>query len=110
MRLLHNPVLPALLMLPGFLLSAASADEHGDIRPQTTYVAEYDSAPWHGAYQQPAPLQPGSGGCLGGHRRHSGLGAGVPRFRWGYFGACPRPQAVFHSGYYGDYAQWGVRW
>jgi hypothetical protein len=30
-------------------------------------------------------------------------------YPWGYFGAQPTRQKVYHRGYYGDYYEWGYR-
>jgi len=38
-----------------------------------------------------------------------GYGFGVPTYNWGHFGARWRPASIRHTGYYGDYMQWGYR-
>ena len=38
-----------------------------------------------------------------------GYGFGVPTYSWGYFGARYRPAVISHTGYHGDFTQWGYR-
>lgn len=38
-----------------------------------------------------------------------GYGFGVPTYSWGWFGATYRPASICHTGYYGDFSQWGYR-
>ena len=38
-----------------------------------------------------------------------GYGFGVPTYNWGYFGAHYRPMSICHTGYYGEFVQWGYR-
>ena len=54
------------------------------------------------------PVPSRFGGC-GSAPAWSGYGFGIPTYNWGYFGARYRPACVSHTGYYGDYVQWGYR-
>jgi hypothetical protein len=46
--------------------------------------------------------------AAGGDPWH-GYGFGVPTYNWGYFGAHYRPMSICHTGYYGQFVQWGYR-
>lgn len=76
---------------------------------------------WRQACEPPAPHEGGYGQSLGtpGPQRYPvyaagnypwyGYGFGVPTYNWGYFGVLYRPAKNAHTGYSGDYYQWGYR-
>jgi len=51
----------------------------------------------------------GQGNSGQGNSKWYGYGFGVPPYNWGYFGVRYRPWSVSHTGYYGDFTQWGYR-
>lgn len=73
------------------------------------------------AAEPPAPREGGYGQSAGtpGPQRYPvyaagnypwyGYGFGVPTYNWGYFGVRYREAKNAHTGYYGDYYQWGYR-
>ncbi|MBN2022796.1 MAG: hypothetical protein JW809_08360 [Pirellulales bacterium] len=71
---------------------------------------------WQGNPRAPSP-EGQSAGIPGPHRYPEynqsspwyGYGFGVPTYSWGWFGATYRPATNCHTGFYGDYYQWGYR-
>ena len=84
----------------GLVLALAGWANAGHPRP--TLVAPTDVPP-HVVSSPPGPHR--NPGCS----PWQGYGFGVPTYNWGYFGAQYRPICISHTGYCGDYSQWGYR-
>lgn len=69
---------------------------------------EKQTSPWGVSYGVASPTQgpaPTQGPCTPWY----GYGMGVPTYSYGWFGATYRPVKVSHTGYYGNFYQWGYR-
>ena len=69
---------------------------------------EKQTSPWGMSYGVASPTQ-GPAPTQGPGTPWYGYGMGVPTYSYGWFGATYRPARVSHTGYYGDFYQWGYR-